>query len=278
MGQRPKVGELLLRAGVVDEYQLRSALGEQKRWGSRLGMTLVKMGFMDEEDLVRVLASQLRLPVAHLEGKRIHAEVLDLVPVETAQKEMVLPLFVKHEGGVNTLYLGMEDPTDLETLDDLSFRTGMQIKPVLVGPSELAEGVDRFYREHEVGPEVEPAASDTPPTAAPAEQPAEALPEVLPDLELGVSVDEISLAGDPAAQLETSFRDLLGEHDPGAAPPASGPLPGQAAPKMARRTERSSRVILQAVTQLLIEKGVLGRDELFARVRRLQDAESAQDS
>ena len=145
MSEKPRVGEILVRAGVIDEMQLSSALGEQSRWGRRLGVTLIKMGMVEEGHLVRALAKQLDLPVASLAGKRISDDVIALVPMRVASEHGVIPLFVKNEGETGQLFLGMEDPSNLAVLDDLSFRTGMEIHPVMVGPSELGEAMDRYY-------------------------------------------------------------------------------------------------------------------------------------
>ena len=57
----------------------------------------------------------------------------------------MVPLFVKKEGHREQLFLGMEEPSDLEILDDLAFRTGMVIRPVMVGPTEIGEAIDRYY-------------------------------------------------------------------------------------------------------------------------------------
>ena len=145
MQARPRLGEILLAAGIIDQMQLDAALGEQSRWGRRLGVTLIKMGFVEEGHLVRALAKQLGMPVASLAGKKIPAEVIALVPARVASEHGVIPLFTKQEGRTGELYLGMEDPSDLAVLDDLSFRTGMEIHPVMVGPSELGEAIDRYY-------------------------------------------------------------------------------------------------------------------------------------
>ena len=145
MSEKPKIGEILVQAGVIDEMQLSSALGEQARWGRRLGLTLIKMGMVEEAHLVRALASQLDLPVASLAGKRISDDVIALVPLRVASEHGVIPLFVKKEGRTSQLFLGMEDPSNLAVLDDLRFRTGMEIHPVMVGPSELGEAIDRYY-------------------------------------------------------------------------------------------------------------------------------------
>lgn len=145
MRDRPKVGEILVQAGIIDELQLASALGEQSRWGRRLGMTLIKLGMVQEGHLVRALARQYDLPVASLAGKKIAPEVIALVPAKLAIEHSVVPLFVKKEGHKSQLFLGMEEPSDLGILDDLAFHTGMSIRPVMVGPTELGEAIDRYY-------------------------------------------------------------------------------------------------------------------------------------
>ncbi len=161
MRDRPKVGEILVQAGIIDEHQLASALGEQARWGRRLGMTLIKLGMVQEGHLVRALAKQFDLPVASLAGKKIAPEVLALVPAKVACEHSVVPLFVKKEGPKGQLFLGMEEPSDLSVLDDLAFRTGMMIRPVMVGPTEIGEAIDRYYMTRPAPP-VAPAASKAP--------------------------------------------------------------------------------------------------------------------
>ncbi|MCR9097620.1 MAG: hypothetical protein NXI30_25665 [bacterium] len=151
MQTRPRVGEILVSAGIIDELQLDAALGEQKRWGRRLGVTLIKMGMVEEGHLIRALAKQLDLPVASLAGKRIPEDVIALVPGRMASEHGVIPLFTKDGGRNGQLYLGMEDPSNLAVLDDLAFRTGMEIHPVMVGPTELGEAIDRYYHARNGG-------------------------------------------------------------------------------------------------------------------------------
>ena len=145
MGKRLKLGEMLVAKGLVSDTQLAAALGEQRRWGKRLGMTLVLMGYLEEEMLIRTLAAQLKLPVARIRGKRVNAEVIELVPVELAEKHRCLPLFVKDQGGSNELFLAMEDPSDLDAQGELGFRIGFRIRPVLVAPTELEDALQRHY-------------------------------------------------------------------------------------------------------------------------------------
>ncbi len=150
MADRPRLGELLVNAGVLDGTQLSAALAEQRKWGSPLGTIVVRMGFVDEETLVRTLARQLKLPLAWLRGKRIGYEVLDLVPRELAQKHRCLPLSIQGEGAHRALFLAMQDPVDLKAIDEISFRVGCTIKPVLVAPAELEDALQLHYPLKEI--------------------------------------------------------------------------------------------------------------------------------
>ena len=163
MGKRLKLGEMLVAKGLISEAQLANALGEQRRWGKRLGMTLVLMGFLEEEVLIRTLAAQLKLPVARIRGKRVNAEVVELVPVELAEKHRCLPLFVKSQDGARELFLAMEDPSDLDAQGELGFRIGFRIRPVLVAPTELEDALQRHYHWASLVGQ----ASDTSPAFAP---------------------------------------------------------------------------------------------------------------
>jgi type IV pilus assembly protein PilB len=151
MSERPKLGELLVMAGAIDQTQLGVALAEQRKFGRPLGTTLVRMGFLDEEALVRTLARQLRLPIAWLRGKWVEQEVLDLVPAELALKHRCLPLTVNDDGRGKVLHLAMQDPGDLEALDAIRFHVGHNVNPVLAAPSELEEALQRHYESGKSG-------------------------------------------------------------------------------------------------------------------------------
>ena len=143
--RNPRLGEMLIQAGLIDEHQLSAALADQSRWGRPLGATLVKMGFVEESDLLPALAHQLGTPMARLAGKKICPELLAMVPRDMAEGFRLVPLFIEGEGVRKTLHVGVEDPTNIAALDDLAFRTGLKIKAVLVATSELSEALQRGY-------------------------------------------------------------------------------------------------------------------------------------
>ena len=285
-----KVGEILLEAGLIDEMQLRAALGEQARWGRPLGATLVKLGFVEEHDLVRALASQLDLPIARLEGKRIRPDVLGLVPREMAEQRHIVPLFVKREHGIESLFIGVEDPGDLETLDDLAFRTGLEVRPVMVGPSELEAAIDRYYRGVET-PAPTPAEVPEPESGicelAGADAPAESTSALATEPGTQELARHLTQTEVPRARPEegetsetggetTSEVELVSAEEPIGieSQQADAGSESDQPPESTSEGEVDTRTILRALTQLLIEKGVLTRDELHARVHALRALES----
>jgi type IV pilus assembly protein PilB len=136
-----RIGDMLLREGLVTREQLDKALVEQKANGLRVGYNLVKLGFVQELDLTRMLARQFRMPAVDLSKFEVDPRIAKLVPAELALKHLVLPL--KRDG--RTLTVAMADPTDLGVLDDLKFITRYDIFPVIAGEYTLRHAIEKYY-------------------------------------------------------------------------------------------------------------------------------------
>jgi hypothetical protein len=283
---RPKVGEILIRAGLIDEMQLRAALGDQSNWGQRLGVTLVKMGLLEERDLVRALSQQLQLPVVDLEGKRVQSEVLELVPVSFAEKHLCVPLFVKEEASGRTLHVGMDDPCDLEVLDDLEFQTGLKVQAVLVSPSGLCEAIDRLYRRPSdrslgLSDDFSGARGPVAGVSATPDVHESLFPEVFDlgdadrtQVQESKPEPELELDPDPEPQLELdpdlefdSRPELEVDPEPQPEQVATDEPPADPA---AQPSSDTTRTILRALCHLLIQKEVISREDLYTLVRSLE--------
>jgi type IV pilus assembly protein PilB len=247
VGSRRQLTDALVAEGLVDERALEAARAEQARRGGRLPELLVRMGLVGEEAIVHSLARRFRVPGVDLRGKRVEPEVLELVPAEVAEKYACLPLFTKRQGAVQVLYLGMEDPSDLAAVDEVSFRTGLGVQPVVVGPVQLRDALEAAYAA--AGAD---AAGETPPLAEAPLVPGDTAP-VLPE----------PVTGDPTAPVRVVRAPVA----PAAAATAAA----------ARPREVPTREILRAVTRLLIQKGVITREELLASVRAIQSGDAPGD-
>jgi type IV pilus assembly protein PilB len=137
-----RLGDLLLEEHLITEADLSAAITEQQRSGQLLGATLVKMGLVTEEALLRLLQRQLSLPLADLREVVVDEQVLAYVKEELAKKYCALPVEIQ---GRSTLVVAMADPLNVAALEDLRFHSGMFIQPVLASPSAIGEAIERYY-------------------------------------------------------------------------------------------------------------------------------------
>ena len=138
-----RLGDLLLKEGLINKDQLAKALAEQKASGTRLGYNLVKMGFVQETEITKMLARQYRMPAVDLARFEVDPKIVKMIPADVALKHMVLPL--KREG--RTLTVAMADPTNLAVLDDLKFITRYDIFPVIAGEYTLRGQLEKHYEQ-----------------------------------------------------------------------------------------------------------------------------------
>ncbi|HEX9727601.1 MAG TPA: type II secretion system protein GspE, partial [Gemmatimonadales bacterium] len=91
-----RLGDLLVREGLITREQLQQALHEQRSSGARLGYVLVKLGLIPEIEITKMLAKQYRVPAVDLGRFSVEEKIIKLIPGEVAIKHSVLPL--KREG------------------------------------------------------------------------------------------------------------------------------------------------------------------------------------
>jgi len=136
-----KLGELLVKSGLINDAQLQKALERQKTDGGKLGYNLIKLGFVKEEDITKLLSQQYGVPSIALASYEIDEAVVKLVPSEVAQKYLVMP--VNRHGA--TLTIAMVDPTNVFAMDDIKFMTGYNVEPVVAAEAAIKDAIDRYY-------------------------------------------------------------------------------------------------------------------------------------
>jgi type IV pilus assembly protein PilB len=138
-----RIGDILIREGLIKPEQLQSALADAKSSNTRVGYSLIKLGYIAETELTRTLARQYRVPAVDLEKVNIDAKIIRLVAPELAHKHQVLPL--RRVG--RTLTIAMANPIDAAAIDALKFATRHDIEPVVVGEYTLRNHLNRYYPE-----------------------------------------------------------------------------------------------------------------------------------
>jgi len=136
-----RIGELLLKEKRITPQQLQEALNAQKANGGKLGASLVKLGFVRDEEITALLSKQYGVPSINLAQFELDPAVIKLVPADTAIKYQIVPL--ARNGA--SLTIAMTDPTNVFAMDDIKFMTGYNVEPVVASEIAVTEALERYY-------------------------------------------------------------------------------------------------------------------------------------
>jgi len=139
-----RLGELLLKEGIINQAQLEKAINIQRQEGGRLGEILVKLGVLKEDQVVAILGKQLNIPYFNLGSElkpAVEQNLEQLIPKDFALRNTVLPL----SRTLRSLTVVMADPLELILIDNLRKLTGCEINPVIATRSDIFKAVENFY-------------------------------------------------------------------------------------------------------------------------------------
>jgi type IV pilus assembly protein PilB len=135
------LGELLVREKLLNSDQLQSAVDFQKKNDVAMGSAIVSLGLISEEEMAQALSRQLGYPYINLDQFDVYPDVINLIPVEIAHKYLIMPIHRIR----SFLTLSMVDPTDLDVIEDIRFRTGLSIQPVIASETGVSNAITKYY-------------------------------------------------------------------------------------------------------------------------------------
>jgi len=143
---RVRLGELLVRAGLISGTQLEEALAEQRKNGRRLGSHLVELGLVSETQVTQILSQQLSVPWVSLHHIDFSRQLLNLVPIDIVERYCLIPIYVRRVRGLgDALYVAMDDPTNAKALDEVASRAGLHVRPMIAPPSDIRAAIRVYY-------------------------------------------------------------------------------------------------------------------------------------
>ncbi len=140
--RRKKLGEILVSWNLVTPNSLADALAYATQHGKRIGEALVELELASEDDVTKALAAQFDLEYVDLDKNVVVPAALELVPQELVTRHKVLPMSKED----NRLKVIIPDPLDLELLDMLRFRLGLEIDCALAPKSKIQRYIDTFIK------------------------------------------------------------------------------------------------------------------------------------
>jgi type IV pilus assembly protein PilB len=149
------LGDLLLEAGLIDQFQLDSALSYQRNLGGQIGAALVKLGYLPQETIIEFLETQQLYSRVSLDELTIDPLLMELLPVERMQQLKVFPVQLRYQGNEKILRVAMADPTNLRLIEHLQFITGCRVLPLVATEEDILHAIrmnddDNIYLHNSV--------------------------------------------------------------------------------------------------------------------------------
>ncbi len=139
-----KLGDCLIEKGFLTQEQLTTALAEQKTRGTKLGETLIDLGYVEEKIIIDVLCDQLGIEYVDLRRIKIEEEMVTLLTEQFMKKNCLIP--IGYDTLVpNILRVAMADPMDIVAIDDIAIITNTQVEPVLSTKAQINQQLDKFF-------------------------------------------------------------------------------------------------------------------------------------
>ncbi len=135
--------DILVRARLIDDLQLRSATAHQSQWGGRIPNIVVEKRFAPEDKVVQAIADALKLPRVDLDQVENDAQACAKLDMAFARDHAVFPCALK-DGG-KTLWLAMADPTDIPVADEVAQKTRLRLKLVVASERQILAAIKRAY-------------------------------------------------------------------------------------------------------------------------------------
>jgi hypothetical protein len=283
---RNRIGEILVKARVIDELQLRSAMATQDQWGGRISRIVADLGLATEDTITEAICQGTGMQRVQLGNITKDAAALSKVDVSLAEQKGVFPVTLKDNG--KTLVLAMADPTDLATVDQVVAKSRLRVVVMVAGEREISNAIMRNYRNQEpvVSTRFQPRASNPQESTTVTEEDEDEfkvvdmsgktmvkrIADILPPeaVAAAAAAAPAPRAGEkppPPVPGGSSAGDILDEILAGGTPSNEWtPEDLQRLQTLQQNQEKSSK-ILRALLELLLEKGQLQQRELAARMR-----------
>ncbi|MCB0405481.1 MAG: Flp pilus assembly complex ATPase component TadA [Bdellovibrionales bacterium] len=143
-----KLGDLLVKKGVVSREQIAEATAYSRQNRVRLGSALIQLGHVNENVFASFVAKLYGLTAVSLDGLSVSSDILELVPRSLAEKHTLVPISI--EG--SSLTVAMADPSNVAAVDDIRFLSNMDVVIHIAGENAIISAINRIYGTNDADP------------------------------------------------------------------------------------------------------------------------------
>ncbi|HOQ32631.1 MAG TPA: hypothetical protein PLA12_08980 [Candidatus Hydrogenedens sp.] len=142
--EKLRIGDILLKEGIITEEQLNKALIYQKQssYKEHLGTVLVRLGFVDDTTIAKVLAKQSGYPfIEDLRKEIVHSIALRVIPERMARQHECMPIQIRG----NTLRVAIANPYNLLAFEDLKLASNCTLDIIIAPRNQIISMIQRYY-------------------------------------------------------------------------------------------------------------------------------------
>ena len=136
-----KLGQMLIREGILTEDKLNEALQIQKKTKKRLGEILIDQKYISELQIIHTLERQLGVPYVDIATLQLPQELSSLIPESMARANMLIP--IKKTGSLLTIAIA--DPLDYNAMNDVGTYTKLRVYPMIAERAKIEAKIRELY-------------------------------------------------------------------------------------------------------------------------------------
>ncbi len=141
MKVKKRLGEILVKNGLLTEEMLKQVLDDQRKTDLKVGQYLIRQGIVQEKQIIDLLSEQLNIKKYHMNDFPLDLELVRYIPIEIAQKNQVVPLKIKG----NLLMVAIVDPLEITIMDSIEKLNNMEVEPVICSEAEINQLINSMY-------------------------------------------------------------------------------------------------------------------------------------
>lgn len=144
--EKKRLGNILIKAGKINSFQLQEALKSQKILGKKLGEILVDSNIITEEDILESVEQQTGINRIDLNIINFDKKTISIIPKNLCDKYLLIPFGFNN----NKIKVAMADPLNIYAIDDVAISTGFEIETFIAKKNDIKKFIEVYYSSQQV--------------------------------------------------------------------------------------------------------------------------------
>lgn len=136
-----RIGELLIKNGIITQEQLDEALEQQKKKKKRLGEILIELGYLNSENLLWMISEQADIPFVEVRPQMLDSQLINKFPEDVLYNNLILPLYETED----KIYIAVGDPADPLVVKKMEGFTTKEVITSGADPKKIEQLLNKFF-------------------------------------------------------------------------------------------------------------------------------------